>query len=250
MMFLVALLSGALQDQTILRTLDAQFTGNYLLIDVASRRMIGNNGLDPKAPVAIGSLIKPFTTIAYGESNGFDYPEFTCTGKECWLPKGHGRVHIGDAIAHSCNAYFLAMANRMNPASVAGTLAKLSVTPPPSEVEHRTLAGMGQAWKFAPMEILSAYAEISRRWAQPGMREAVAGMREAAKSGTARELGEFALAKTGTAPCDNDAGDGFVVALFPTDSLKYALMVRVHNATGARAATALAPAFHRIRDGR
>ena len=249
MIFLLAMLSG-LQDQTILRTLGAHFTGNYLLIDVESKRVIGGSGLDAERPVAIGSLIKPFTAIAYGETNGFRYPEFTCTGKDCWLPKGHGRIYIGDAIAHSCNAYFLAMAKQMKPASVVETLAKLHVTPPPAEVEQRTLAGMGAAWKFAPHEILSAYAEIAKRWAQPGMREAVVGLREAAKTGTARELGTFALAKTGTAPCSRDSGDGFVVALFPADSLRYALMVRVHNATGARAAVALAPAFHRIRDGK
>ncbi len=249
MILLFALLAG-LEEQTILRTLDAHFAGGYLLVDVESKRIIGSRGLDPATPIAIGSLIKPFTTIAYGETNGFRYPEFTCTGRDCWLPKGHGHIYIGDAIAHSCNAYFLSMANRMNPASVVETLTKLKVTPPSAGVENRTLAGMGSAWKFAPHEIASAYAEIARRWAQPGMREAVAGMREAAKTGTAHQLGTFAMAKTGTAPCDHDAGDGFVIALFPADSLRYALMVRVHNATGARAAAALAPAFHRIRDGR
>ena len=249
MIFLLALLSG-LQDQTILRTLDAHFTGNYLLLDVESKRVIGSSGFDKQTPIAIGSLIKPFTTIAYGESNGFKYPEFTCTGKDCWLPKGHGHIHIGDAIAHSCNAYFLSIANQMNPVSLVDTLAKLNISPPSSEVEKKTLAGMGSAWKFDPHEILAAYAEVARRWAQPGMREAVAGMREAAKTGTARELGSFALAKTGTAPCNRDSGDGFAIALFPADSLRYALMVRVHNTTGARAAAALAPAFHRIRDGK
>ena len=180
------LMLGGLQGQTILRTLDAHFAGGYLLIDAASKRVIGSNGIDPETPVAIGSLIKPFTTVAYGETNGFRYPEFTCTGKDCWLPKGHGRVQIGDAIAHSCNAYFLALADHLNPAGVVETLASLNVTPPSAEVEKKTLIGMGTAWKFPPHEIASAYAEIARRWAQPGMREAVAGMREAAKTGTAQ----------------------------------------------------------------
>ena len=246
---LLLMLAG-LEDQTILRTLDAHFAGGYLLIDSSSKRVIGGSGIDPKTPVAIGSLIKPFTTIAFGETNGFRYPEFTCTGKDCWLPNGHGHIQIGDAIAHSCNAYFLALADRMNPASVVETLTSLNVTPPSAEVEKKTLIGMGTAWKFSPDEIASAYAEIARRWAQPGMREAVAGMREAAKTGTAQKLGSFAMAKTGTAPCDRDSGDGFVIAMFPADSLRYVLMVRVHNTTGARAAAALAPAFHRIRDGR
>jgi len=249
MIVLLAMLAG-LEEQTILRTLDAHFSGNYLLMEAESRRVIGGRGLAAETEVAMGSLIKPFTTIAYGEANGFLYPEFQCTGKDCWLPKGHGRIRIGEAIAHSCNAYFLALAKQMNPAGVAQTLAKLQVKEPRADVEQRTLAGMGAAWKFTPGEFLAAYVEITRRWAQPGMREAVAGIREAAKSGTARELGSFALAKTGTAPCAHDAGDGFVVALFPADAVKYALMVRVHNSTGARAAAALAPAFRRIRDGK
>jgi cell division protein FtsI/penicillin-binding protein 2 len=249
MILLFALLAG-LEEQTILRTLDAHFAGGYLLLDAETRRMIGSNHLDPAAPVAIGSLIKPFTTIAYGEANAFRYPEFNCTGKDCWLPKGHGHIYIGDAIAHSCNAYFLALAKHMNPSGVVETLTKLHVTPPPADVDRKTLAGMGSSWKFAPREIAAAYAEIARRWAQPGMREAVAGMREAAKTGTARQLGAFAMAKTGTAPCDRDAGDGFVIALFPADSPHYVLIARVHSATGARAAAALAPALGHIREGK
>ena len=249
MILLLALLSG-LESQTILRTLDAHFAGGYLLMDAASKQVIGSRGLDPKEPVAIGSLIKPFTAIAYGEAYGFHYPEFTCTGKDCWLPKGHGHIYIGDAISHSCNAYFLSLAEQLNPASVVATLASLNVTAPSAEVEKKTLIGMGAAWKFKPHEITSAYAEIARRWAQPGMREAVVGLREAAKTGTAQQLGSFSMAKTGTAPCDRDSGDGFVIAMFPADSLRYVLMVRVHNTTGARAAAALAPAFHRIRDGK
>lgn len=244
------LMLGGLEGQTILRTLDAHFAGGYLLIDAASKRVIGSNGIDPETPVAIGSLIKPFTTIAYGETNEFRYPEFTCTGKDCWLPNGHGHLYIGDAIAHSCNAYFLVLADLMNPSSVVETLTSLNVTPPSADVEKKTLIGMGAAWKFRPHEIGSAYAEIARRWAQPGMREAVAGMREAAIRGTAQQLGSFAMAKTGTAACDRDSGDGFVVAMFPAHSLQYVLIVRVHNTTGARAAAALAPAFHRIRDGK
>lgn len=249
MILLFALLAG-IEEQTILRTLDAHFAGSYLLVDIETRRVVGSRGLDPRTRLAIGSLIKPFTTIAYGEANGFRYPEFTCTGKDCWLAKGHGRIYIAGALANSCNAYFLSMASQMNPAAVVETLRRLNIAPPPADVEKKTLAGMGAAWKFAPLEIASAYGEIARRWAQPGMREAVAGLREASKTGTARELGTFAMAKTGTAPCSRDAGDGFVVALFPADSLRYVLLVRLHNATGARAAAALAPAFHRIRDGK
>lgn len=249
MILLFALLAG-LEGQTILRTLDAHFPGAYLLVDIESKRVLGSSGLDPNVPIAIGSLVKPFTTIAYGEANGFRYPDFTCTGKDCWLSKGHGHISIVDAIAHSCNAYFLSMADRMNPANVVETLIKLNLSPPLTNVDKRTLAGVGSAWKFAPHEIAAAYAEIARRWAQPGMREVVAGMRGAAKKGTAKQLGTFAMAKTGTAPCDHDAGDGFVIAMFPADSLRYVLMVRLHNATGARAAAALAPALLRIRNGK
>ncbi len=249
MILLFALLAG-LEEQTILRTLDAHFTGDYLLYDSQSKRTAGSRGFDAGTAVAIGSLIKPFTTIAYGDGHQFQYPEFTCMGKDCWLPRGHGKVRITEAIGHSCNAYFLSMAARMNPADVADVLAKLGVARPKTDVPQQTLTGMGAAWKFLPQQVAAAYAELVLRASQPGMREAVAGMRVAAKAGTARPLGVFTLAKTGTAPCPRDAGDGFAMALFPADSPRYALLVRVHNSTGGRTATMLAPALHRIRNGK
>ncbi len=73
---------------------------------------------DLERPLPFGSLIKPFTALAYADAHRFTYPTFTCRGSAdgCWLPAGHGRVGIVDAVAGSCNAYFrTARARRPRP---------------------------------------------------------------------------------------------------------------------------------------
>ncbi len=53
------------------------------------------NGVKAAQPIPIGSLVKPFTALAYAETHNFRFPEHVCTGgNSCWLPKGHGTLGI------------------------------------------------------------------------------------------------------------------------------------------------------------
>ena len=92
-----------------------------LTIDVRTREVIEQNWRDAETPVPVGSLVKPFTALAYGETHGFRFPVFTCLGDagHCWLPQGHGRMGIATAIAHSCNAYFLELARDVHSEALA-----------------------------------------------------------------------------------------------------------------------------------
>src|SRR5258707_10932436 len=76
---------------------------SYLLTDHASSREICSRWIRPMDPVPVGSLVKPFTALAYVETHGFRFPVYACSGKagHCWLPQGHGRMEINTAIAHS-----------------------------------------------------------------------------------------------------------------------------------------------------
>jgi cell division protein FtsI/penicillin-binding protein 2 len=171
--------------------------------------------------------VKPFTALAYGERHGFQYPEYIC--RECWLPLGHGRIGIEEAMAYSCNAYFLAL-----PAEDVGAVARrFGINTPPASASPGTRIGLGGGWRIAPLALARAYCDLIER---PEVRH---GMALSARIGTASGLGVAALAKTGTAVCahpTHEPGDGFIIALYPAEAPQFVLLVRVHGTTGAQAA--------------
>jgi cell division protein FtsI/penicillin-binding protein 2 len=214
---------------------------SYLLMDLASSREIGSRWMHPMDPVPVGSLVKPFTALAYGETHGFRFPVYTCSGKagHCWLPQGHGRMEISTAIAHSCNAYFLELALDVKPEALATVVARFGLTAPQVGVDASTLIGLGDGWRISPLAIARAYSELIARSFDPGVRELLAGMALSARSGTGRGVGPGAYVKTGTAPCvhqSKEDGDGYVIALYPADAPRFNLLVRVHGVPGAKAA--------------
>lgn len=174
----------------------------------------------PEETVAYGSLDKPFTALAWGQKHGFHYPVIEC--KRCWLPQGHGRVGIVQAIAQSCNSYFDAL--------------QVSLEDRDGLAKRFGTAGLRAA---APEKMLRAYAELYARRHEPGVAQLLQGMRTGAAKGTSKLLGVDAYAKTGTAPCSHTPrapGDGFVVVLEPAERPKRAWLVRLHGHPGSHAA--------------
>ena len=199
----------------------------------------------------MGSLVKPFTAVAYGESHGFRYPESVCRGSEsgCWLPAGHGKVGIVEAIAQSCNSYFDALAAEMRLEDVAAVARRFSITPPPDDAPPAAYVGREGLWQLRPEETLRAFVALL---ADPSAAVVRRGMVESARHGTARALGE-GLAKTGTAPCCHQPkapGDGYVVAFDRAVAPHYALLVRVHGVPGAEAAVVDGQMMRVIREGK
>lgn len=213
---------------------------NYIVVDVHTRQVIKQDWPDAETPIPVGSLVKPFTALA---ASG-PFPEFVCRGTvdRCWFQKGHGVEQFRDALANSCNAYFLELAKDIDAHSLAVVAAKYGIPPPTVETPEARI-GLGKDWQISPLALVRAYCELTSRSVEPRVAEILAGMKLAAESGTASAIGRGALAKTGTAPCvakRKHKGDGFTIVLEPADAPRIAMLVRVHGVPGAEAAKSAA----------
>jgi cell division protein FtsI/penicillin-binding protein 2 len=225
-------------------------SADYLLIDVHTRAVLASRWPDADQPIPVGSLVKPFTALSY---HG-DFPEFECKGASdrCWLKRGHGRLKFTDALAQSCNSYFLQLAQRVDSNTLQLTAAKYSIAAP-SDDSPDTRIGLGSGWKISPLALTRAYAELSLRSGEPAVAQVLQGLAASVSEGTSSAIGPGALAKTGTAPCTakrHHAGDGFTLVLEPADSPRLVLLVRVHDVPGAAAARTAARLLSIVRTGK
>lgn len=214
---------------------------NYIAMDVRTRVVLAQDWQSADVAIPAGSLVKPFTALAYGA----EFPEFVCKGKAsgCWLAHGHGRVKFREALAQSCNAYFLNLSRGVDAETLRVVAAKFGISAPGSDrVEARI--GLGDDWKISPVALLGAYAELASRSGEPRVNEILQGLELAAQSGTASAIGRGALAKTGTV-----SHYGFTVVLAPAESPRIALLVRVRGVTGADAAKSAARILVKLQAG-
>jgi hypothetical protein len=219
---------------------------SYLLVDAATERVIDVRWDHLERPLAIGSLIKPFTALAYADTHRFTYPTFTCHGSAdgCWLPAGHGRVGIAEAVAGSCNAYFRQLAQQTAPDALAARLQWFGMPVDLAVATPAAMVGFGEALKLAPSAVILGYLELVSRAGQPGVSPILQGMRESARTGTGRAVGAAiggadALVKTGTAPCSHvprATADGYTVVIYPADRPRVVLLMQAHGRTGAETA--------------
>ena len=218
----------------------------YLLVDAASERLLDARWEDRDRRLPIGSLIKPFTALAYADTHGFVYPTFTCRGSAdgCWLPAGHGRVGVAEAIAGSCNAYFRQLAQRIAPDALTIQLQRFGVRVDVAAATPAAMVGFGDALRLAPSAVVHGYLELVSRAGQPGVLPIVQGMRASARTGTGRAVGQAiggidALVKTGTAPCSHTpraTADGYTIIIYPADRPRLVLLMQAHGRTGAETA--------------
>jgi cell division protein FtsI/penicillin-binding protein 2 len=217
---------------------------SYLLLD-ASGNVLAERWAT-QTPISPGSLVKPFLAIAYGEQHGGRFPTVRCMGTEsrCWLPRGHGNLVLEEAIANSCNAYFLELAAGLDRQRAEQTFARYGLAGPAADAAAESLAGVGSAWIETPLAWARAYLQLEKEQQSPTQSRIVKGMLLSAMRGTARAVDaalgkDAALAKTGTAVCSHTprgAADGFTVVLYPAAQPRLLLLVRVHGVTGAASA--------------
>ncbi len=239
---------------------------SFLLLDAQTGAVLASRWDHPETPIPLGSLVKPFIALAYGELHEFKYPAHICRGTRsgCWRPRGHGAVDLTSAIAYSCNSYFRILAANMTAAQIVPTATSFGLQPPAPGISGPALAGLSDhslnkhgfenQWLISPLNMAHAYLELIRRRDQPGVGLILSGMEQSARQGTGAEvdraLGRFgALAKTGTAPCTHAKhapGDGFTVALAPAERPQVLLLVRVHGVPGAQAAKTAGQMLRRI----
>jgi stage II sporulation protein D len=238
---------SSLFAQVAQSTLDRDFPSksiSYLLLEAQSGSIIAQRWTGPDKPIPVGSLIKPFTAYAYAQTHGH-FPAVTCSGQRdsCWLPRGHGRLTLSEAIAQSCNVYFLHLAREVPLDQANAVLTSFSLPPMAAADKAAALAGLSDDWRVAPLSLARAYAMLARE-ARERDAQIIAGMQGSARVGTARAVslalpGRSALAKTGTAHCTHTPrgeADGFTVVLYPADDPRIVLLTRVHGVTGATTA--------------
>ena len=252
MTFLLLFLSVAWAESAISQAGLPVENVDYVITDFTTGEVVGEHWREPKI-ASPASLLKPFTALAYGRKNGLAFPELHCTGETCWLPGGHGRVGIVEAIAQSCNSYFRQLATSVSPAEVGFQAARLGLRAPPPSSTSESLWGLRADWRVTPHELLRAYMELVQRRSEPEGFVVLQGMRSAAREGTAvalaTRLPQDAYAKTGTAECThrlNEDGDGFAIAVYPADAPRYAVIARIHGRTGRVAAEAAGALLHAL----
>src|SRR5947207_2363665 len=180
----------------------------YLLLDIQTGAVLASEWANSEAPIPLGSLVKPFTTLAYGEKHQFKFPVHNCRGTSsgCWLPRGHGQIGLQAAIADSCNSYFRMLVSDMSRGDLVPVTHSFSLQTPDENASQADLLGLGPRWLISPFAMARAYAELSRRADHPGAREILAGMAQSGRQGTGAEVDRTlkhasALVKTGTAAC-------------------------------------------------
>lgn len=229
---------------------------SYLLLDARSGALLSSDWPHADTPIPLGSLLKPFAALAYGEKHQFKCPVHLCRGTAsgCWLPRGHGRIGLQSAIANSCNSYFRMLTRDMTAADILPIASTFGLQPPDADIAGANLAGLGDRWLISALAMARAHVELSRRSDEPGVHTILAGMAQSGRSGTGAEVDRelrrtSALVKTGTAPCTHAKrapGDGFAITMFPAAQPAILLMVRVHGTPGSHAAKLAGELLHRI----
>jgi len=229
---------------------------SFLLLDAHTGRVLASRWDRPDTPIPMGSLVKPFTALAYGEEHDFRYPSHTCRGTAtgCWLPRGHGDVGLTAAIAYSCNSYFRMLTGNLTAGDVSTTANRFGIESPRRDAAGLQLAGLGTRWRTSPLRMARAYLELVRWRQHPAVTQILEGMAQSAEHGTGAEVHRAlpapdVLVKTGTAACAHSRrgpGDGFAMTLMPADDPQILLLVRVHGVPGAQAAKTAGRMLRRI----
>ncbi|HXL20846.1 MAG TPA: penicillin-binding transpeptidase domain-containing protein [Candidatus Dormibacteraeota bacterium] len=229
---------------------------SFLLFDARSGALLSSRWDDPQKPISLGSLVKPFTALAYAAQHNYQFPVHVCRGEAsgCWQVRPHGPLTLISAIAYSCNSYFRALAATLTGEQILLIAQQFGIEPPAADLTGPPLMGLGDQWRISPLHMAHAYLELIRRRDQPAVREILTGMAQAAGYGTGSAVGHVlnhsdALVKTGTAPCTHARpapGDGFTIALVPAAQPELLLMVRVHSVPGAIASATAARMLARL----
>jgi hypothetical protein len=251
----------SLFSQSAVLVLEREFSSrdiSFLLFDARTGTLLSSRWEDPAKPIPLGSLVKPFTALAYGEKHDNQFPSHICYGEAsgCWQAHPHGILDLVSAISVSCNSYFRSLAENLTGERLIPIANRFGIDPPDPALSGPPLMGLGDRWPIAPVKMARAYLELYRRRDQPVVRDILAGMEQSARNGTGKGVGQAlkhadALVKTGTAPCTHPhaaPGDGFVIAMVPANQPELLLFVRVHSVPGATASITAGRMLRRLEE--
>ncbi|MEQ1758013.1 MAG: SpoIID/LytB domain-containing protein [Vicinamibacterales bacterium] len=220
----------------------------------ADSREVRSDILD--TPVLPGSIAKVITLVAALESHVIE-PDSTRICRRTVTVDGHRYVCShpdlkrpltpAEALAHSCNDFFVSLAQRLPSTAINDVRARvgLSAIPPAADFAG-ALVGLDGP-KTTPRALLSSVARlVGADRARPfTMREGTRrvlldGLRGAATYGSASDLGAGgiqALAKTGTASMPGGGQLGVLVAFTPAANPRRGAIVLAPGAAGRDAAS-------------
>lgn len=207
------------------------------------------------APMLPGSVMKVFTLAAALESHtiepdtnricrrvvAIDGQRYTCSHPDLKRP-----LAPAEALAHSCNDFFVSLAPRLPRAMVNEVRARVGLAPIPANANYAAaLVGLDGP-RVTPRVLLDVVARLAGadrdrpvRLSDTTRRVLLEGLRGAATYGSASELGARkipALAKTGTASRPGGGSVGILVALTPADKPTRGVVVVAPGAAGRDAA--------------
>src|SRR5258707_119947 len=166
----------SLFSQSAVLVLEREFTSSdisYLLLDARSGALLSSRWDDPAKPIPLGSLVKPFTAIAYGEAHENELPSHICQGEAsgCWQAHPHGKLDLVSAISVSCNSYFRGLADNLTAEQLILKANRFGLAPPDPALAGPPLMGLGDQWPIAPIKMARAYLELYHRRDQPVVRQ-------------------------------------------------------------------------------
>jgi len=202
-------------------------------------------------PVQAGSVMKLVTLAAALESGTIGSGTthmcrrvVTIDGRRyvCAHPDLKRPLTAVEALAHSCNDFFLALASRLPRGALNEVRARIGLAPLPATADFpAALIGLDGP-RIAPRALLNSISRLLGfdgarpvRLAEGTRRTLIAGMREAALQGSASELsgaGLDVLAKTGTGTMPGGGTLGLMVAFEPSDRPRRAILVVAPGAAG------------------
>ena len=215
-------------------------------------------------PVLAGSVMKIVTLVAAIE-NGVIGPETarmcrrttTADGRQyvCSHPDLKRPLSASEALAHSCNDFFVSLAPRLSRAMVNSVRGRLGL---PLLTDNTnlpaSLVGLDGP-RITPRALLDVVARLVGADPQrpvaisdPARRVLIEGLRGSAHYGSAQALNlrkRSVLAKTGTAPMPGGSWMGLVVALEPADQPTRGIVVVAPGAAGLDAAAIAADLLER-----
>ena len=266
--------------QTIAATALGDREGAIVVIDAQTGliRAAVNPTLAYERALPPGSTIKPFTALAALRAGIIDENSRTrCRAEE----KDNGKVEVcshphdlpplnpAEAIAYSCNYYFVTLGQRIKPDQLADTFEEFGLRSiVRAKWQPSSVIGEGEFVQVTPVQLLMAYAALfngghlfdsangSKQVQISDAERAIllAGMRGAVKFGTAEKanldsLPGYVIGKTGTStPLKGFRSQGWFVGLSftpnkpPTpENAQLAVVVYLKNGHGSDAAQIAAP---------
>jgi len=187
----------------------------------------------------------------------------TIDGKrlDCSHPEGLPPFNAQEALAFSCNSYFVEAAARLHPGELERRLVDLGFTRPSRLVgeeaegrvinaqtaaERQLLAIGASGIEVSPLELASAYVGLAQTASHPSNSTAVvlAGMREATASGLAQAAASRRITTAGKTGTASDAGQSRTHAWFagfaPAEHPEIVVVVFVERGRGSVEASMIA----------